>query len=102
MKLTALLLILLASCGGAITPEPLPAACLPISLGACTQNGNWSFCPDADGTQWLIGPSEWGVEHNDASGCRLCRVWGEGAWATGPTADQEAHGCALVLTEEEE
>lgn len=93
MKLPSLA-VLLAACGGAVAPEPppeLPPECNPHGFdpAACVDNPmGWRACTADDGTRWVFYPPDYlegGWEHQDAGGNRICRVWGNGAWALGGT-----------------
>lgn len=92
---TLILALVLLGCGGApIETEawrsiPLPLECQVETRAACfvapgapEGDEDCLVCPQPDGTLWFFQDPEWGSEHFQADFVtRICRIWGDGAWA---------------------
>lgn len=107
MRTWPLLLVIAAGCANQVEPaaedwrsQPLPLECQVETKAACfvppgvpAGDDDCLVCPQSDGTLWFFQDPEWGSEHFQADfNTRICRIWGNGAWATGPTEDQKVNG----------
>lgn len=97
MRKTLVVFVLSAACSNAVEPEveawrliPLPPECIVETMAACytppgepPDDTDCRTCPQPDGTIWFFLNAEWGSEHFEADfTTRLCRIYGNGAWAT--------------------
>lgn len=97
MKLYPLIALLLVGCAGEVVKDeseawrsiPLPLACRVDSMAACfiapgapDDDEDCLVCPQSDGTLWFFQDPGWGSEHFQADfSTRICRIYGNGAWA---------------------